>query len=343
MTLASVHRRLEKLHQQSRIAAGSLIVSVFGDAVLPRGGGVWLGSLIGLMKTLGVNERLVRTTVFRLVKDDWLQTETQGRRANYRLTPVGLRRFDDAARHIYAAQTPAWDQRWRFLLLVGELAPREREALRRALRWQGFGELASGHFLHPGADLSEAMDALAADGLGAMLPQLMPLVATQPPLSPAASHADLVGRAWNVAQLARGYCAFVADYHPLLQELQSLQGPAAVACQGGGHQGQNGPGNAAGATDFAANGINPEAAFQARSLMIHDFRRLLLQDPELPTDLLPPQWPGEAARQLCAELYARLLPPSEAYLDARLQLASGDVPPARPMLGQRFAPAVQRS
>ncbi len=326
MTLTSVHRRLEKLHQQSRIAAGSLIVSVFGDAVLPRGGAVWLGSLIALMQTLGVNERLVRTTVFRLVKDDWLQTETQGRRANYQLTPVGLRRFDEAARHIYAARTPAWDQRWRFLLLVGDVEPRTREALRRALRWQGFGELAPGQFLHPGADLAEAMDALTADGLGALLPQLMPLVATRAPLAPAASNAALVSRAWDLEQLARGYRAFVADYQPLLGELEALD-----------------PSNRANPTTHSGKGgaevhLSPETAFQARSLMIHDFRRLLLQDPELPADLLPEHWPGHAARALCAALYGRLLAPTEAFLDTQLQLASGEVPPATRMLTRRFGP-----
>ena len=104
MTLASVQQRLEALHQPSRIAAGSLIVSFLGDAVLPRGGAIWLGSLIGLMEVLGLNERLVRTSVFRLVKDEWLQTETVGRRSNYLLTPVGRRRFEEASAHIYAAR-----------------------------------------------------------------------------------------------------------------------------------------------------------------------------------------------------------------------------------------------
>lgn len=310
MTLVSVQRRLERLHQQSRIAAGSLIVSVFGDAVLPRGGGIWLGSLIGLMQQLGVNERLVRTTVFRLVKDDWLRTETKGRRANYHLTPIGLRRFDEAARHIYAAHAPTWDQRWRLLMLVGELDIRTREALRRALRWQGFGEATPGSFLHPGADLAEAMDALAADGLSAVLPQLMPLLATQPTLKPAASNAALVSKAWDLEQLARGYTGFLGDYQPLLKELSKPKSAA----------------------------VSPDSAFKARSLMIHDFRRLLLQDPELPADLLPARWPGQQARDLCGAIYERLLEPSEKYLDNCFELASGDAPKASRLLASRFKP-----
>ena len=308
MTLAFVERRLQRLHQQSRIAAGSLIVSVFGDAVLPRGGGIWLGSLIGLMQQLGVNERLVRTAVFRLVKEDWLYTQTQGRRANYHLTAVGQRRFDEAARHIYAAHAPVWDGHWRMLVPAGELDARHRESLRRALHWQGFGEVNSGTFLHPSADLAETLDALAADGLGAVLPQLMPLLASQPALQPAASHATLVGRAWNLEQLAQGYAQFMADYRPLRKELDSVQDTT----------------------------IAPRSAFLARSLMIHDFRRLLLQDPELPADLLPRNWPGEQARTLCAGIYGLLLQPSEHYLDENFALAGGHASDPTGLLAQRF-------
>jgi phenylacetic acid degradation operon negative regulatory protein len=74
----------------------------------------------------------------------------------------------------------------------------------------------------------------------------------------------------------------------------------------------------------------------ARTLMVHDFRRLLLRDPELPAVLLPARWPGQQARDLCRELYQRLLPASEGYLDQHLQLATGEVPAATAVLAQRF-------
>ena len=71
-----IHRRLDEFRQQKRVQAGSLIMSVFGDAILPRGGRIWLGSLIRLLEPLQLNERLVRTAVFRLAKEQWLRTET---------------------------------------------------------------------------------------------------------------------------------------------------------------------------------------------------------------------------------------------------------------------------
>lgn len=300
-------QRLDAFRQLGRMQAGSLITTVFGDTVLPRGGRLWLGSLIALLEPLGLNERLVRTTVFRLVKDEWLASEACGRRTDYRLTPAGQRRFEEAARQIYAAQPAPWDRRWRLVLTVGELEPRVRDRLRRALFWQGFGDLGGGGFVHPSADLRRVFDALGTDGMGACLPRLMPLLAANPHLGGSANDSDLVRRAWNLDELASGYQGFVQSYQPILAELREA-GPA----------------------------LDDALAWPLRVLLIHDFRRLLLRDPELPEVLLPPDWPGRRARVLCKEIYQRLLAPSERHLDALMRLANGDVPTATPWLQERF-------
>ncbi|SVB24398.1 uncharacterized protein METZ01_LOCUS177252, partial [marine metagenome] len=65
------------------IRAGSLIITMFGDAIAPRGGTAWVGSLIRAVADLGINERLVRTSVFRLSRDDWLEATQIGRRSYY--------------------------------------------------------------------------------------------------------------------------------------------------------------------------------------------------------------------------------------------------------------------
>ncbi len=57
--LSPAQQRLDDFRQQDRVQAGSLIISIFGDAVLPRGSRIWLGSLIELLDPLGLNERLV--------------------------------------------------------------------------------------------------------------------------------------------------------------------------------------------------------------------------------------------------------------------------------------------
>jgi phenylacetic acid degradation operon negative regulatory protein len=307
-TTHALAQRIDQFRQLGRMQAGSLITSVFGDAVLPRGGRLWLGSLIALLEPLGLNERLVRTAVYRLVKEGWLATEAHGRRTDYMLTPDGQSRFLEASRQIYAAETPPWDGQWRLLLVVAPLDNRSREALRRALFWQGFGEWGTGAFVHPSADLASVFKALRNDGMAPLLPALLPLLASQPPLLPSGQPTDLVRNAWNLDELAQGYAVFVDTYRPVLQALEATP----------------------------AGALDPAQAFQLRTLLIHDFRRLLLRDPELPDELLAKRWPGQQARALSKAMYGHLLAPSEAYLDGMVHLASRERPPVLPGVQARF-------
>ena len=304
----AMRRRIEEFSQQKRVHAGSVIVSLFGDAVLPRGGRVWLGSLIRLLEPLGVNERSVRTSVFRLTKEEWLCSQALGRRSEYRLTSSGERRCVEAARQIYAARAPDWDHRWRQILVLGVFARKDRDALRRALVWQGFGAVGADCFVHPSADLASVFDALLADGLAGLPVSLMPLVATDSSLVGTAGNADLVARAWDLRELAQAYAEFVRTYTPVLAELRS--DPLLA---------------------------DEEGAFLLRLMLIHDYRRLLLRDPQLPEQLLPADWPGESARLLCKDLYRRLLAPAERHLDRFLLTADGTAPRLQPMVHARFA------
>ena len=77
-------------------------------------------------------------------------------------------------------------------------------------------------------------------------------------------------------------------------------------------------------------------AFTARILLIHHYRRVVLRDPLLPSALLPPDWPGRAARALCGEIYRALLPASERWLDSHASNESGLLPKAGAELARRF-------
>ena len=297
-------QRIEQFKAGARGQAGSIIVTVFGDGVLPRGGRIWLGSLIHLLAPLGLAERLVRTAVFRLAQDDWLEAVVHGRRSDYRLTASGRRRFVEASRHIYAAEPAPWDERWRLITVTAELEPDQRERLRRALFWHGFGQLGADCFVHPSADLDSVFESLAAQ----LLPRaaLLPLVAANAGLPASGKDIDLVHRAWNLQHLDAAYRGFVRTYAPMAMQWSTGMAPG------------------------------DDVAFLIRSLLVHDYRRLLLRDPQLPGVLLPAQWAGHEARALCRDLYRLLLARSERYLDLHLSLADGQVPAASALLGERF-------
>ena len=68
----------------------------------------------------------------------------------------------------------------------------------------------------------------------------------------------------------------------------------------------------------AAQTLTGMDAVAARGLLIHDWRRIVLRDPGLPSELLPADWPGTSARERMHAIYAALLPESDAWWDARL-------------------------
>src|SRR5690242_6525073 len=68
---AAVKALLRQFHRQSPIRGGSLLITIFGDAIAPRGGAIGLGSLISLAQPFELTERLVRTSVARLASEGW--------------------------------------------------------------------------------------------------------------------------------------------------------------------------------------------------------------------------------------------------------------------------------
>ena len=303
-------KRLLRFCRQDRMQAGSLIISMFGDAIYPRGGAIWLGCLIRMLAPLEINERLIRTAIYRLVKEDWLVTHTQGRRTDYALSASGINRIEEASKAIYAIQSPPWDERWRLLLTSNSMSNKDRERLRKALVWQGFGMWQNQVFVHPGADLQVALSLLQGEGLGHLQKHIWPLAGDSLLTGSGVTDQQVATQSWGLAQLAQSYRLFVKTYQPLVVEW-----PVKKTCK---------------------SHIQNQKAFLLRLLLIHDYRRLLLRDPALPQKLLPGDWPGQSARTVCTQMYAALSVPSETYLEEHMQLADGRLTDSLILFQNRF-------
>src|ERR1700740_2250207 len=80
---------------------GSIAMTGFGDAIAPRGGSVWLGTLLQFFESLDIDHGVVRTAMSRLAADGWLERRKVGRNSFYRLAKSGRRTFEGATRPIY--------------------------------------------------------------------------------------------------------------------------------------------------------------------------------------------------------------------------------------------------
>ena len=125
---------------------GSIVITVFGDAIVPRGGSVWLGTLLKFFETLDIDPSVVRTAMSRLTADGWFERTKVGRSSFYRLLPRERLTFDIATRHIYGAPASGWTGRFE-LLLIGNAS--DRDAAREALKNAGFGSPLPGVWVAP--------------------------------------------------------------------------------------------------------------------------------------------------------------------------------------------------
>lgn len=298
-TQTQVRKVLAHFQRQRPLRSGSLIVTVFGDSLAPRGATVSLGSLIRLMQPFGLEERLVRTSVARLAADGWLETERHGRQSDYRLTEHGRARFADATLRIYGQSPDVWDGRWTLVILPqGKRGARERA--REELTWLGFGQLAPGVLAHPARDAAQVRRELQE------LKLLDEVILIEGTANGGTDNHHLALAAWDLAELSRGYKRFMALFEPLQKVL---------------------------AKDAT---LEPETAFIVRTLLIHEYRKVHLRDPLLPRSLLPEDWVGASAYELCRNLYTRVFAAAETFLSTEAATCNGSLPPASTPTLQRF-------
>ena len=115
---------IEELMRGLHMTAASFIVTIYGDVVLPRGGVLWMGSLITLCGQVGISESLVRTAVSRLVAGDQLKGERAGRHSYYRISPNAQAEFTKVADQLYGP--PQVPSGWYILYAPGLSGPEGR-------------------------------------------------------------------------------------------------------------------------------------------------------------------------------------------------------------------------
>ncbi|HTN65815.1 MAG TPA: phenylacetic acid degradation operon negative regulatory protein PaaX [Burkholderiaceae bacterium] len=284
--------------------AKSLVMTLFGDVITPHGGKVWLGSLIDLLAPFGISDRLVRTSVFRLAEEGWLDAQREGRRSLYALNPSAAPRFERAYQRIYTPSVREWSGEWTLLFATsGTITAEQRAGLRKELLWQGYGLIAPSVFGHPNADpetLDEILQRVGVKG------NVFVCVATDSAAFATRSLKDLIGQCWELGSVIGDYAHLSGRFAAVPKLLN------------------------------ARSALDPEHAFMIRTLLIHAYRRAQLHDPQLPLELLPENWPGMTTYELCRKVYRGTWQSAEQYVLATLRREDEAAPEAAPYFYQRF-------
>jgi phenylacetic acid degradation operon negative regulatory protein len=267
---------------QTGNAPQGLAVTLLADYTLSTRAPLPSAAIVALLAEAGVSHAGARAAISRLARRGVLEGNRQGRNSFYRLAPGAALVLSTGGRAIVssAADTKIWDHHW---TLIAFSLPKDevvqRRELRSRLRWLGYAPLYDGLWISPRELTEHTRTRLARLTFGTMTVFR-------------ARHVDLdatIGRdpinAWDTTAIAGQYEAFIRQWSPLLARI-----PAA--------------------------GITGAEAVRARTEVMDSYRRLPILDPQLPTQLLPPDWPREPARNLFTEVYDGLAAPAQDYVRA---------------------------
>jgi len=263
--LAPASKAARDLRPRSGTSAKSLFLTVLGEFVLPRRGSVWTSTMVSAMGALDIEARNARQAAFRLADGGYVHSEKEGRRARLHLTDKGRRLLSDGSRRIYEFGSCADTWDGRWLVVVCFI-PEEQRTKRHQLRSQlGFAGFG---FMAPGVAVSPHLSSEPqANAILEELGLVPGAVVLRCEPGDLLEPEELLRRGWDLDGLASEYEEFI--------RLFTRRAPRV-----------------------------DEARFRALVELVHAWRRFPFIDPEIPSRLLPAEWPGRRAKHLFGYLHA---------------------------------------
>jgi phenylacetic acid degradation operon negative regulatory protein len=246
-------------------SARAYLLILLGDYALDQADAVWTHTVVAALGLVGFEEKAARQALTRSAAAGLLDPRRVGRRTRWHLTPAGHDALT-AAKHRLFATGPERDWNGDWLVLLASVPEHHRNLRHRLRTALSWAGFGS---LGPGIWLSpHPSHAAEARQVLDSLGEPVQGTLLHARLDDPEHRLRLVTQAWDVAELDRQYRAFLDRF----------------------------------------TAVRPESSGQALAELAHllyQWRRLLLADPGLPPNLLPPQWSGEQARKLLLDRHPR--------------------------------------
>jgi len=233
-------------------------------------------SLVRMMDEFDLSEDSTRTALSRLVRRDFLERFSAGRRTAYRLSELGTRLVAEGrARLLEFGTHRAWDGTWTLVAFsVSETRRSSRHVIHTHLRAQGFAPFYDGVWISAHASPAEVRDRLAEVEHADVTTFEGRLFDATEVL------AEKLHQMWKLDGIRQAYTEFIAAF-------------SSVADRVAGDQ------------------VSPAEAFVTRTRLMDAWRSFPRLDPEIPETMLPEGWPRSEAYRLFTTVYEELRPTAE--------------------------------
>ena len=173
--------------------------------MLDRRAAVYSGSLIEVLRRVGVSEYAARSTLSRMTARGLLERHRSGKRVYFAVTEQAAAVLEEGGRRIGNAVNRDWDGTWTLLgFSLPETRRADRHLLRSRLSWAGFGPLQNGLWISPHpVDVAELLDGLdVVDHVKAFRARTIPPTEVK----------EIIADAWDLGQIAAAYQAFLGRW-----------------------------------------------------------------------------------------------------------------------------------
>jgi phenylacetic acid degradation operon negative regulatory protein len=258
-------------------SAHAYLLLLLGDYTLDQAEAAWTQTVVDALGLVGFEEKAARKALTRCADAGLLAPQRIGRRTRWHLTPGGHDALT-AAKHRLFAAGPEHDWNGDWLILLATIPENHRNLRHRMRTSLSWAGFGS---LGPGIWLSpHPSHATEARQVLDSLGEPVQGTLLHARLDNPEERQRLVNQAWDVTELDEQYRAFIDRF-------------------------------------TAARPTSPERALVELAHLLYQWRRLLLADPGLPPNLLPPQWSGEQARRLLLNRHPRWQRRARTWWQAR--------------------------